>query len=56
MDSDTLTIGVVNVQQGSRFCRAGKMNYFDGLMDEIAIYDGALGNTEIKAIYDAGSA
>ena len=31
------------------------MNYFDGLMDEIAIYNRALGDAEIRAIYDAGS-
>ena len=31
-------------------------SYFDGLIDETAIFSRALSDAEIKAIYDAGSA
>jgi hypothetical protein len=34
----------------------GPGDYFDGLIDEVEIYNGALSTSEIEAIYDAGSA
>ena len=30
--------------------------FFDGLIDEVTLFDRALGQTEIQSIYDAGSA
>ena len=34
----------------------GNSGVFDGLIDEVEIYDRALGASEIQAIFDAGSA
>jgi prepilin-type N-terminal cleavage/methylation domain-containing protein len=51
--SGTLTGNNENVSIGAEKSSTTSMYYFDGLIDEVRIYNRALSDAEIKAIYDA---
>jgi len=49
-------IDINNLQIGRRIEPSGSVWYFNGLIDEVEIFDRALSSEEIQAIYNAGSA
>ncbi len=49
-------IDITNLQIGRRLDPGGGFGHFDGLIDEVEIYDRALSADDIQAIYNAGSA
>jgi hypothetical protein len=56
LDATIAASGHINSIPDPVFLGTEGSRYFIGLLDEVAIYNRALSATEIKAIYDAGSA
>ena len=56
LDATIAASGRINSIPDPVFLGTEGARYFIGLLDEVAIYNRALSATEIKAIYDAGSA
>ncbi|MCP4595011.1 LamG-like jellyroll fold domain-containing protein [Neptuniibacter sp.] len=51
-DEQAVTMPSLNVMIGRFYCNANSL-YFDGIIDEVAIYDEALSETEVQALFDA---
>jgi hypothetical protein len=56
--SPTLRAGGINADPGALYIGRddGQSRYFDGLIDEVAIYDVALTDTDVQALYTQGIA